>query len=577
MNIKLFNINSIKRNIVILGSITSTIMFMTSCSKTEEKKQEIIVSNYSSMDDIVLKNTNNINIPFLYIRDGKYDEKTLNKLNKDKNIEAYGLILVPSGITYNSIYKDIDLIKDIITNNKIGGPILYDIDKLMDSDYIQANCKLAEAFLDKLNSNGAYVGIYGTKDNIDLFKSSYENACMDTSFDTDINDYISITTDENNNSLYEDIKYVKSNGLNKSNKFVDDYVYVVKGGDSLSLIADLYDLKLDTLLSYNNLDMDSNIMPGDKIVIPNYYFIQDKKTLEYYNFEECSIGIDLSEYNCIPTGREIVNEELTNEIEEKLGYEYLVKCSLGKDIDSIDDTVDVKFKEKEFKHLDWDKIVGNVDFVSLRIGDFWLSKDGQIIFDEDEEFKYNMEKCIELDIPYFTYYISDGNTIYDHVEETKYIMNLLKSYNPNYNQPIYIDLEPYNDNYKNISSYDKDTIEALQTGLEALENNGFETGIYSTEQLGDKIIKLDELNNYNLWTTCTSTYKKEVNYTKDEISDIMKNHECYPNTYSNIIQLTCNGKTFIVPSSLKQEATGVDIDIASKQFVKTLKNNVESN
>ena len=572
MKLKIFNINSLKKNFVILGSIASTFLFMTSCTNTDEKKQEMIISTYSNRDDVILKKSNDKNIPFLCVKNGEYDKKILKKLNSDKNLEAYGLILAPTGITYNSIYRDIDMIKEIISTNNIDGPILYDVDQLMDNEFLIANCRLGEAFLDKLSKNGLYVGIYGSKDNLDLFERTYDKACIDTPFDTNINDYLIIST-EDNNEIEQYIEYIKSNGLNEEEKFIDDYSYTVKSGDSLSLISSNYNIKLNDLLEYNELNMDSNIMPGDKIIIPNRYFLQEKEEITYYNFEECSIGLDLSEYNCIPTGREIVNEELTEEIEEKLGYEYLVKCSLDKELDEISQEEIVNFKEIEYNHLDWNKILNNVDFVSLRIGDFWLSNDGQIIFDEDEEFKYNMEKCIELNIPYFTYYVSDGNTVYDHVEETKYIMNLLREYDPNYNQPIYIDLEPKNDNYTNLGKYNSETIDAVKTGLDALSNNGFKTGIYCTEQLSEKINDIEELNKYNLWTTCTSTYDTEINYTSDEISRFMSDHNYYPNSHNNIIQLTCNGKAYIIPSSNKQENVGVDIDIAQNEFVKMLKNN----
>ena len=44
-------------------------------------------------------------------------------------------------------------------------------------------------------------------------------------------------------------------------------VYIVKGGDNLSLIADRFNVPLAALIIWNRLDLKAVIHPGDKLII----------------------------------------------------------------------------------------------------------------------------------------------------------------------------------------------------------------------------------------------------------------------------------------------------------------------
>lgn len=571
IKLRLFSKEILKKNIVILTAFVSALT--SGCSLNNKKsKEEIhteVYNTYSTFNNIELEDNNGEYIPFLYIKDGIYDENTIKKLLDDKNISNFGIILCPSNITYESIFKDIDLIKDIVSNYKINAPILYNISYLTDPNYKVANVRLAEAFLDKLKNNGIYPGLYGSKENIELFKAKYNEYCSDTKFKIDLNSILTIDSSNEKINITDSIKYIKDNKLNNKNNYIDDYIYTVKKGDSLSLIADMFNIKLEDLIGYNNISVDEMLSVGDTLKIPNIYYKKSEINDIPCTFEECSIGIDISEYNSTPTREKRVNQELTDEIKEKLGYEDLIKYSLGENAEVDDDTI-VTFNENVYEHLNWDSIKEEVDFVSIRIGDFWISKDNKVIFDEDEEFRYNIKNCIDKNIPYFTYYVTDASNKSCAIEESEIIMNILTSIDPNYNQPIYMDIESYTDLGKNIYEYDKETIDTIDAGLSILSNNGFTVGIYSTEDICNKIKELDELKKYSLWSTCPLTYTDLVNYTDGEIKDKMQTYGYYPSTTTPIIQLTCNGKSYVIPKSINGEFGSMDIDIASKSFVKKL-------
>lgn len=566
---RLYSKDILKKNIIVITAMVSALT--SGCSLNNKSKEEIhteVYNTYSNFNDIKLEDNNGEYIPFVYIENGIYDNETFNKVLEDKDISSVGIILCPSNITYESIFKDIDLIKDIVSKYKINAPILYNINYLTDPNYDVANVRLAEAFIDKLNSNGVYTGIYGNMPTINHFKDKYNEYCNDTKFKINIDSILYVDSASPIVNISDSIKTIKENKLNRNDKYVDDYIYTVKKGDSLSSIADMYHIKLDDLLGYNKLNVDDDLFAGSTIKIPNLYYKKNEINDIPYTFDECSIGIDISEYNCDSNGEIRVNQELTDEITEKLGYDELVKYALGDE--EVEDDTEVTFNETVYEHLNWDSIKDSVDFVSIRIGDFWISKDNKVIFDEDEEFRYNMQNCIDKNIPYFTYYVTDATDKSSAIEESKIIMNLLTSIDPNYKQPIYMDIEPYTDLGKNIYDYDKNSIESIDAGLSILSNNGFEVGIYSIEDICNKISNLDELNKYNLWSTCPFTANDLVNYTEDEIKDKMQVYGYYPSTKTPIIQLTCNGKSYIIPKSLKGTFGAMDIDIAANSFVKKL-------
>ena len=47
----------------------------------------------------------------------------------------------------------------------------------------------------------------------------------------------------------------------------DQHIYVVQSGDSLSAIADKFDVPLAALIIWNRIDLTQTIHPGDRLVI----------------------------------------------------------------------------------------------------------------------------------------------------------------------------------------------------------------------------------------------------------------------------------------------------------------------
>ena len=385
-----------------------------------------------------------------------------------------GLIVTPYNYTYESIYRTIDMIKDLIKNYDINLGVYYNIDKYMDPYTIRANVLLGEMFCLKLTANGVYCGFYGSDQNFEEYTKAYPEYVESHSID--LFDKM-IRVDEKEKTIdYEGLYYsneyknglvfsqfnmpylIESNNLNNAANFIEDYTYTVKSGDSISVIADKHNIKMSDLVEYNNIENPSFIQVGDEIILPNQFESED---------------IILSE--------NIVTDETDQSVSK------IVKG------------IDVSAYQENIK---WDLISNEIDFAIVRVLECYIG--------EDEYGKANLKGCEENNIPTGCYWFSYALTPEEAAQEAQRTIDILESYKKEFDfkleYPIFIDIE-WN---KQLSLGEESIRRIIDAAAEVIENHGYTFGVYINKG-NYEIVKGC---GYPLWMTSSESYNDQVNYEK---------------------------------------------------------------
>ena len=492
------------------------------------------IDNTSLMEELTLKNND---FTFLKITNDKFDQEELNKAQKEN--KEIGLIVEPTNYTYSSIYKTIDSVKEMVANYDITCPILYDISKYMSDDTIRANCLLAEEFCNKLSANGCYIGLYGSKEDMEKFKNKFIE--VTGTHEIELYDKMIATNEDLSNNLensnvegnmiklnndvilwkYKLDDIIKENNLNKKENFINEYVYNVQEGDSLFSISQQYNIKMDDLIQYNNLDNDT-IYPGDEIIIPNNYKNNYKGSVE--NFDDVN-----------------KNSEDTNEVQSGV----LSRIRKGIDISEFQGDVD------------WNLISNQVDYVILRLCDTSL-KDENGNIKLDSRFLSYMDECEKRNIPVGVYYYSNATTKEEAIQEAEFVGEQLKNYTLEY--PVYIDVETeyLNSIMVNNPDYFEDIIDGA---LSTLKDQGYFTGLYANKTNMNNLYHLSE--KYTLWLTSNETYDTEVSF--DDFKNINYNLYFHPSETTDAYQYSEYGKIDGIEGS-------VDIDYCNASIEEKIAN-----
>jgi len=439
---------------------------------------------------------------------------------KDFELCKTNIIYSTDSNTSGNIYKDIDFIKELVAK--------YDVNTIyFDIDGINCSESLIRIFLDKCYCNKIFVGIIGSEDAYDEHDEylSNCNCCLRINKNNKLNIqkqmYNSIY-DEDQDKYYTKFDYkvvIENYDLNNPNNYINDVVYVVEEGDTLSEIGDIFSISYTTLMEYNEIE-DSTIYPGQEIVIPNTY---KKDLCEEKNIDEY---VD-SSYESVDTN---------------IFYK-------GIDVSQFQGTID------------WEKANNIVDFVILRIADSYnKDSDGNILL--DSQFKRNIAYCNELGIPVGIYIYSRARTEEDINKEIKFVLDNIKDYN--INLPIYRDLEgEYAQDLCNSYSDRENQVNLTIKFCESMENAGYPAGIYLHKKYIDKV---PELKEYSIWAHGGYLYSSDMKF------DNMK--YAYNEPYNrfdltstvNIYQVSEKGYT----TDLGINSEYVDLNYADKSFIDAL-------
>lgn len=414
----------------------------------------------------------------------------------------------------------------------------------MSDQYIRANCLLAEEFCNKLSANGCYIALAGSSDNLQEFAEKFQE--FTETHSTDLYDkMVFLEEKESLDDLYSipncnmamldtgivlwkhnlsDV--IKKESLNDEHKFIGEYSYTIKHGDYLEQIANNYNMKVEDLAAYNEID-PNKIYPEEEIIIPN----------NYSNLEENIINSIIEE-----------DKEKTNTKKYLGDIETERLTSLLKGIDVSEYQGDI----------DWDLVKEDVDFAILRLCDFYhrTSTDDCLL---DKKFLYNILACEEKNIPVGIYYFSRATTKEEAINEAEFVAEKLKEYSLEY--PVYMDVETEYLNNLIVNSKEEFKIIA-QAAMETLEANGYFSGIYCNRNVFKNIEDLS--NKYTFWLTSNKTYNQQVDFTsfKEENFPILYT----PNNNVAIYQYSECGKVAGINGN-------VDIDYATNILEKVIEEN----
>lgn len=445
-----------------------------------------------------------------------------------KSGKKVGLIVNPTTYTYSSIYKTIDHIKEIVDTHKIELGVYYNIDKLMKPDTLRANVLLGEMFCLKLTANGIYSGFYGSDTNMAEYAEKYPEYIEDHSIDLfdkmiyskdEQIDYngIYFSTQEYETGIvtsqYQLEEIIANHKLNDSDNFIADFIHTVKSGENMTIISKKYQIKVSDLLSYNNLEADDIIYPGDQIIIPNRFSIND-------------------------IVKENNEKEVTDETNQALSS--LVK---GIDVSHHQGTIN------------WNKVAAQVDFAIVRLFD--ASKNSA-----DEKALNNIIGCEKNDIPVGCYWFSRALTIEDAKVEAERVINDLNKYKKeigiSLEYPIFIDIEASSQ----LALNKKDLRKIIKAAAEVIEENGYTFGIY----INSSNYNLVEGLGYPLWMTSGKTYNKKVDF--DDFCDTS-----YPIVFETTEEKICWQYTQC--GKIDGISGNVDLDYASTSLTENIQNSEE--
>ena len=374
--------------------------------------------------------------------------KNLEKLYSDGKTGV--LVINPVDATQVSAYRTIDLIKDIIRDNHLSDVfVAYNCDNFMlNDDYERANVVIGYIIARGLEANGIPVGLFGDEKVI----SEYLSDCRYY-----LGDEFSFLYCIDNNGIFNGEANLEGDLINNSQYmvhntfgFVDNVVYIVQPGDTLSGIANFYCTSVSVLSEWNGLEDSSKILVGQKIKIPSCYMN----------------GINLCDRG-------------------QKGYLFIV---------------DVSRYQGE---VDWSQASQYVDGAIIQYRDFAAK-------DIDAQFYNNVTGCFQNGVPFGVYYYSRALNEEDALREADEVIACLSSLSYHLSFPVYIDVEDskQSDLCKNGKS--KSIFEdVVKKFLEA----GYLVGTYcNRNQVGneayDDFVSL--VGEENMWHPSSITYKDPI-------------------------------------------------------------------
>lgn len=260
---------------------------------------------------------------------------------------------------------------------------------------------------------------------------------------------------------------------------------IVKDGDTLTSIAERYNTTVEEIVEENNIENENIIYPGivlnirvnsktDEIVPENVENIDEEEQIMIYpenSQETLSIEKDQSE-----TDIENNPVDWAKELDEK-GY---VKG------------IDISYHQEA---MDLDKVLkeNDINFVMLRMAYFWN-------YDNvDEVFYEQAQICKQNNVPLGIYYWPTFKNVETSEKELNTILSALDEIREKegiyLDMPICLDIELQKDGggdlVNRIMNNDTETLEAIQYTISRLEEEGYYTMIYCSDNvsqlLGQKL------------------------------------------------------------------------------------------
>ena len=540
--IRFFDLKEKSKDLLIrTGALVSAgvVLFtMSSCSKKAEPSVEEPTSYNVVMDEItkdddtcVLFNVGN------FTTKGVSNIKKIKKANK-KDITS-GVIINTSANSKGEILKDAEYAKYLIENADIDYPVYLDVEGLINNPKLRVDemLELISAFCSKLSSNGVFVGVCGKEKTIQILikhdnneiLSAYDVLLLDNQPDIELDVDTMIETDEDNKmSTKNNIKkIIDDKGLNKKEAFVYDSLYYLKDGETLFDVAFAFNLSVEDLLIYNDIDEKDIDSVKGPIRIPT-------------KLNGCAIIED-------------------TENEPMLGFDI--------------------FSGEEAAKADWDKFLDKADFVIMK------ANQGSNV---DEKFEYFSTKFAENKKPIGAYCYNHYIESYIPMDEfKKSVERQARTYitaiqGKSLSFPAYLDIEN-KDYLKPAVKLDLTTEQVtflLDNWYDTMTKSDYIPGLYCSKSIYQYLINhydgdiskfkiwisgdIKHFNDYGIYYNSGVTTPEMVedslsNVEPEDMNTSYQGEEIFP----EVIQITERGREF----GLGNSAGYIDVDVTFKDYV----------
>lgn len=276
---------------------------------------------------------------FSKTKDNRFEKHYENAKKQNWDLGAYWYSYAK---TKEEAKEEANKFLEVIKNKSFNYPLYLDIeDDSLSSLGKNTLNDIIKAFGDVIEKNGYYFGIYT---NINWYKNIISGSELNKKYDwwiaswgssapnnidygiwQNTSSYVIGNNNVDSDYCYKDYpKIIKDKGLNHldSDERVDNIdikpsVYIVKKGDTLSEIANMYNTTYQKLAKYNNISNPNLIYPGQEIRIPtretdNIYIVKKGDTLSkiasMYNttYQKLAKDNNISNPNLIYPGEKII-------------------------------------------------------------------------------------------------------------------------------------------------------------------------------------------------------------------------------------------------------------------------------
>ena len=163
------------------------------------------------------------------------------------------------------------------------------------------------------------------------------------------------------------------------------------------------------------------------------------------------------------------------------------------------DTIFITVYEDVIKGIDVSKWNGDIDWEQVKAtgrAQFAMIRASYGYEDTDYKLDEYVKGCESQNIPYGFYHYTYAKNVSEARKEAAYFLNVIEPYSPTY--PVVLDIEE--DMYKQMDR--QEVTDIVITFVEACENAGYYTMIYSFAKFFESEVYMDQLDDYDIWVAC---------------------------------------------------------------------------
>ena len=163
------------------------------------------------------------------------------------------------------------------------------------------------------------------------------------------------------------------------------------------------------------------------------------------------------------------------------------------------DTIYITVYDEVIKGIDISKWNGDIDWDQVKAtgrAQFAMIRASYGYEDTDYKLDEYVQGCESHDIPYGFYHYTYAKNVSEARKEAAYFLNVIAPYKPSY--PIVLDIEE--DMYKQMDK--QEVTDIVITFVEACEEAGYYTMIYSFAKFFESEVYMDQLADYDIWVAC---------------------------------------------------------------------------